>query len=405
MQMQLPDFRTVPKHILAALHWDEEYRTEEAMLVDAGFQLWQRGFRWLEECEALPHGTKVVDIADNYRFVRLHFGRNWAWYVAWLRVMEGHDWRKEWKALRATRNVHYREELRKPLIPRPVRSRLPMNSKVAVIIATRNRPGYVLDVLFDLNRQTLPPMEVWVVDQSPEPLVVPDMEVPVQVIHQPDQQGQWAARNSALKLAKGQYLAFLDDDVRIDQHWLANHLLIINHWQADVSTGVFVPEGKEMPSGMEFPKYASQWNANNSLMRSSVVHQLGFFDTDYDGTRWGDHAYGCHAYKSGLVIVSNPLALAQDRSAPQGGLRDNKAGSYQGYRQLGTVLVEPVSGVARYFQEFFDEQAYRRWVHSRVPWQGGRGLGLWWRLVTHWSRVLLRRPPGRKAWKASKVHQ
>ena len=33
------------------------------------------------------------------------------------------------------------------------------------------------------------------------------------------------------------YLAFVDDDVRLDKNWLQNNLLIMNKFKADIVTG------------------------------------------------------------------------------------------------------------------------------------------------------------------------
>ena len=48
------------------------------------------------------------------------------------------------------------------------------------------------------------------------------------------------ARNKCLQAANKfnpKYLAFIDDDVKLDKNWLSNNLLIINNYSADIVTG------------------------------------------------------------------------------------------------------------------------------------------------------------------------
>jgi len=89
---------------------------------------------------------------------------------------------------------------------------------VSVVIPTQNRPRMLRDALDSVCRQTYQSWEVIVVndgggDVSPVLNSMPrDVEAKIHRIHLPRIRGPAAARNVAIKVAKGAILAFLDDD-------------------------------------------------------------------------------------------------------------------------------------------------------------------------------------------------
>ncbi|GAA6734639.1 hypothetical protein YIM1640_17600 [Thermus oshimai] len=84
----------------------------------------------------------------------------------------------------------------------------------SVLIPTRGRPEFLARALASLERQTLGAWEAWVVeDGAGEGLLVARsfLDPRVQGVRNRGQ-GQVAARNTGLALARGRYLLFLDDD-------------------------------------------------------------------------------------------------------------------------------------------------------------------------------------------------
>src|SRR5882757_8803044 len=100
---------------------------------------------------------------------------------------------------------------------------------ITVVIATYNRPEALRQTLADLAQQTLPPLEIIVVDQSRDADGRPgsigeelrDFSN-LRYIHQAVPNAQ-VARNRGIEEARGEILLFIDDDVRMPPEFVANH--------------------------------------------------------------------------------------------------------------------------------------------------------------------------------------
>ncbi len=97
---------------------------------------------------------------------------------------------------------------------------------VSVIVPTHNRPEYIGRCLAALVRQQYPTYEILVVDNAPSTAAtaalvqkICERDSRVRYIHL-DQAGSSRARNQGMKEAKGQILAFIDDDIVADTCWL-----------------------------------------------------------------------------------------------------------------------------------------------------------------------------------------
>lgn len=92
----------------------------------------------------------------------------------------------------------------------------------SVVLTTYNRPELLKDALTSVDRQGLKDFELIVVNDNG--VVVESLlagyDFPITYVRQGRNQGPAAARNAALRLARGQYVVFLDDD----DLYLPNHL-------------------------------------------------------------------------------------------------------------------------------------------------------------------------------------
>ena len=98
---------------------------------------------------------------------------------------------------------------------------------LTIVIPTLNREQVVLDTLRSLEEQTVPGFEVLVVDQSDEfPSRLEEFTSPAYTyrFHHLDEQNLPNARNVAAKLATGDLLVFIDDDVVPDPNLAGAYL-------------------------------------------------------------------------------------------------------------------------------------------------------------------------------------
>ena len=116
--------------------------------------------------------------------------------------------------------------------------------KVTILIPTRNRPVPLARALASLTRLTLPPdcaVEVLVADNSADGNAAAVVEgaatgLPVRMIHVP-QPGVATVRNAGVAAARGELVAFLDDDCEAPPGWLAAHVATLRTTGADASFG------------------------------------------------------------------------------------------------------------------------------------------------------------------------
>ncbi|WP_081809414.1 glycosyltransferase family 2 protein [Mycobacterium sp. URHB0044] len=111
----------------------------------------------------------------------------------------------------------------------PTREAVWNKPPVTVAVCTRDRPDQLRDVLQGLAELDYPHFELLVVDNNPTsgltPPVVEDFKASTDIrVHIVEAQGQGLsiARNVAIRSAEHDIVAFTDDDVLVDDSWLAN---------------------------------------------------------------------------------------------------------------------------------------------------------------------------------------
>lgn len=95
----------------------------------------------------------------------------------------------------------------------------------SIILTTYNRPGLLKDALASVGNQSLRDFEVILINDCGDPVesLVSDYDFPITYIRQGRNRGLSAARNAGLKLARGRYIVYLDDD----DIYLPNHLAVL----------------------------------------------------------------------------------------------------------------------------------------------------------------------------------
>lgn len=127
---------------------------------------------------------------------------------------------------------------------------LPAPPSITVAVCTRDRPQYLARCLHSLREQApgpfraLPAFEILVVDNAPSDETSKSLveSLPgVRYVREP-KPGLNFARNRALREATTELLAFVDDDVAVDRHWLAGLVEAwLDHPDAAAFTGQILP--------------------------------------------------------------------------------------------------------------------------------------------------------------------
>ncbi|VXC28199.1 glycosyltransferase [Pseudomonas sp. 8O] len=93
-------------------------------------------------------------------------------------------------------------------------ARLGEEALFSIILTTYNRPGLLRHALASLGEQSLRDFEVILVNDHGDPVesLLAEFDFPITYLYQGRNQGLSAARNAGLRLARGRYICYLDDD-------------------------------------------------------------------------------------------------------------------------------------------------------------------------------------------------
>lgn len=206
----------------------------------------------------------------------------------------------------------------------------------SVVICSRGRPGLLLDAVRSVLSMDRLPGELIVVDQSDEPQPqlaagVSDTPVEVRYLWAPDR-GLSRARNVGVDAARGDVIAFLDDDMLVDPHWLERLVdRLADQGERCVLSGKVTPGQPEVP-GAWAPStivdehartYAGKMDADvlyagNMALYRSVFDEIGRFDerlgagTTLPSAEDNDFCY--RLLRSGFVIEYRPDMEAVHRA-------------------------------------------------------------------------------------------
>jgi glycosyltransferase involved in cell wall biosynthesis len=363
------------------LHWDSGFQTEIGRQNDVLYQALQKGFIQGTYFNAY----NVYSIFDNYCFLRKYYHPLWSWYVLLVRLITFHNPFTEIQAWLSNRRVQ-RVNLFYSVYPHEknyldyISALLASAPKVSVIIPTLNRYTYLADVLKDLEKQDYRNFEVVVIDQS-DPYredFYTSFNLSIKLIRQKEK-ALWLARNEAIKAASSEWILLSEDDVRIPTDWISNHLKCLDFFNADISTGVFFPEGTNIPISRSFFQMAEQFSTGNCCLKKDVFKKIGLFDRQFEKQRMGDGEFGLRAYLAGLKSISNPYAYCVDIKAPVGGLR--QMGSWDSFRPKNWWAPRPIPSVLYYYRKYYPKE----WViwglvigvlPSIIPYQFKRSKSL-----------------------------
>jgi len=185
-----------------------------------------------------------------------------------------------------------------------------MTPDVSVIIATKDRAGYLERALGSLaQQQNAPPFEIVVVDNGSSdrtPQVVAraneTSNVAVRYEREPEP-NRGKARNRAIAVATGEIVVFCDDDVQAPANWIAAHANAHVAGEPAVVNGPIlnVPSYQDRPKP-RFTNYSRAFlcTCNASVPRRALA-ATGAFDESFDLYGWEDTELGVRLREAGLV--------------------------------------------------------------------------------------------------------
>lgn len=216
-----------------------------------------------------------------------------------------------------------------------------MSHAVTVIIPTYQRPDVLPSCLDAIERQTHAPLEVIVVDQSPDSrtrecvLARSPEGFSYRYLHS-DVAGVSLARNLGLRQAKGSVIAFTEDDAVPEPGWLASMVAAFETTPADLVGGKILglwegprppwfPDSRAYLVGIfdpgqhlsPFPE-GSLPMTGNLAVRREVIERVGGFD-EQAGPKPGrpisgeDSLFAWHALGLGFRIFYQPEAVVHHR--------------------------------------------------------------------------------------------
>lgn len=198
--------------------------------------------------------------------------------------------------------------------------------EVTVIVPTYERRELLGRAIDSVEAQSLEPEAVVVVDDaSPEPvepfLADRDYRIDIEVVRHEENRGASAARNTGVKTADTEYVAFLDSDDYWDEGKLAAQLAV---FEADPDLGLVYcdqhvvepdgavePSGKALPNGDVWPALLDGWTAPNTstlVFNRETFLDLGGFDASLRSCQ--DHDLWMRLAREGVRVgvVSEPLS-------------------------------------------------------------------------------------------------
>lgn len=336
---------------------DYDYSSEIVSMLDSAYQAFHKGIINTDSKFMLDSSLASVTLSDEYHFIRKYYKSFWGLYILFIRILTLHNPFKEIIAY-AKNNGVKKQNLNLKFAEYPeyhaFKSKLlDRNPFVSIIIPTLNRYRYLEDVIKDLEIQDYSNFEVIIIDQSENfnSEFYKNRSIELRVIEQKEK-ALWQARNSGIKIAKGDYLLFYDDDSRVGPDWITQHLKALDYFDADISSGVSLSLiGAEVPLNYSYFRWGDQIDTGNFLIKKDVFKTTGLFDCQFERQRMGDGEFGLRCYLNGFRNVSNPIAKRIHLKVSEGGLR--QMGSWDAFRPRSIFSPRPIPSVNYLVRKYF----------------------------------------------------
>ena len=197
--------------------------------------------------------------------------------------------------------------------------------KVTAIIPVFNNSRTILPLLDSLEKQSLAPDEVIVVDDASTDNtaeLAAAHPLGVKVVRLSQNSGPSAARNAGVEAASGDVIMFLDSDVVVDRNSVEEIKSVFSDLDVAAVNGLMKPE--PLNSGLAvwykclveyaWGDFIPQWddssnciNARIGGIRREVFQSVGGFDNSYHKPSVEDHEFGQRLVKYHKIIYDSNL--------------------------------------------------------------------------------------------------
>jgi len=227
---------------------------------------------------------------------------------------------------------------------------------VSVVVSTRNRESFLVDLLDSLREQNFDRFEVIVVDDSDNPLSkkkIADIirefseDLKIKLLSNSRRLGIPCSLNRGILAAKGRIVAFTDDDCIADETWLEKLTAWYKYPDVGGVGGRIIPieyDSLWIPKKREKPHLIGKilWDGSvvsnfdldlgpipvdclagaNMSFRRDLLLKVGCFSTVYKGNAYRfETDLSLRIKKLGYKIIFDPNAIVYHRRAVEGGAR------------------------------------------------------------------------------------
>lgn len=335
-----PKAFAVRKSVWDALNgFDTDYENPQMQALDFGYNAVRNSGAVSLYIKKLFLEEKIDEVQLSARDRYVFFIKNFKLDHALFMIYRKGFWKwEEWNAFLYAKN-NFKKTAPKPVLKPRVLNELEGNPKVSYIIPTMFRQDFTVQLLADLENQTLAVTQVIIVDATPgnarDEVLYYQKKYPFELIVKwQESKGSCRARNEAIDLCTGDYIVFGDDDIRLPADFIASHIQFLQTYQTGACNGLDIRANHQKQDLNDLENKLKnlgqkRWIAGctqmfsnaNSCVKTEFVHKLIGNDVNFDGGYGEDSDFGMSLSKIGVIVLHNPFAVNLHLKPVLGGYR------------------------------------------------------------------------------------
>jgi glycosyltransferase involved in cell wall biosynthesis len=226
----------------------------------------------------------------------------------------------------------------------------PSMPTTTVIICTKDRPNSLARCLASLPKQTLVPNQIVVVDNGSADARTREVAAAAGVEYvREDKPGLDSARNAGLRVARGEIIAYTDDDVQLHVRWLERLVGAFDQPEVMAVTGLVLPAELETAAQRHFETY---WKFGRGYRRLDFGPNFFAADRRYGCPAWEIGAGANMAFRRETFAAAGPFDERLDVGAA--GCSGDSEYWHRVLSRGWTCRYEPSAVVYHYHRKDFD---------------------------------------------------